>query len=42
MDKLEAIMDRFTDIEFGIESLLITLEVLSFISYDAVENVGIK
>lgn len=41
MEKLDLIMDGFTDVEFGIESLLITLEALEEL-YDIERNKELK
>lgn len=41
MEKLDLIMDGFTDVEFGIESLLITLVVLEEL-YDIEKNKELK
>ena len=41
MEKLDVIMDGFTDVEFGIESMLITLRILEEL-YDIVRNKELK
>ena len=41
MEKLDVIMDGFTDVEFGIESMLITLRILEEL-YDIERNKELK